>query len=402
MVQHTLSLLLLKIDALVTSFIGVGKYWKLKVTALSCLLVLVFSLPNYQYFFQKDNPLNIPWDYLHEKVKQPLGENKLKLGTNEHNKQYRLTPILIGSIYDTPHKMRIVAFMTLIEHLLGAAFFYLVLRMAYEITQDKLLSSYFCMGFSFLFVGKDFFWDLASWLIPFAYFFILLSMATRNVWIVFLSLSLSFWSDERALLFSPVLFLWWKLTASDKFGRLSVGYLVSVVGYFVVRFVLSTYYIKGTDSYKLHPRETGADYFWCLYEQFHHIPLGLVLPFEGYWIFILMFVIYAFQSRNTPNFKWFLLAFLTFLGAVVVSYSILDTTKSLCLVFPLLFISLKLLQDNESPAFVKNVVIGAVAVSFLFPTYYFKGDYAWMTPIYYEPVKESIGWLLNTFVNKLN
>lgn len=88
-----------------------------------------------------------------------------------------------------------------------------------------------------------------------------------------------------------------------------------------------------------------------------------------------------------------------FLGALVVSFSILDTTKSLTLIFPLLFISLKMLHKTESPVFVKNVVITAVSISFFFPTYYFKGDYAWMSPVYYTPVKESIGWLLNTFVH---
>jgi len=358
----------------------------------------MFSFPNYYYFLNSKNH-DYAWDFIHQKVKDPFGENKQRLGTNEHNKQYRLTPILIAGILDTTHKVRVVGLLTLIEHLFGIAFFYLVLKLAYEITADKLISSYFCIGFSFIFLGKDFFWDVSTWLIPFAYFFTLLAVVTRNTPVLFLSLLLGFWSDERTLLFSPILLLWWKLYIPEKFKAFSLVYIANICLYFGVRYYLFTHFIKGTDSYKLHPRSTGADYFWCLYEQFHNIPLGMLLPFEGYWLFLIFFVVYAYKSRQTVDFKWFLLAFITFLGALVVSFSILDTTKSLALIFPLLFITLKMLHKTESPVFVKNVIITAVCISFFFPTYYFKGDYTWMSPVYYTPVKESIGWLLNTFVH---
>lgn len=398
MIQTYLSSLIARSDSLVSSYLLVGRFWKIRVTVVSCFLVLVFSFPNYYYFLKLKNH-DYAWDFIHQKVRNPFGENKERLGTNEHNKQYRLTPVLIAGIFDTIHKIRVIGLLTLIEHLFGFTFFYFILKLGYEITADKLISSYFCLGFSFIFLGKDFFWDVSTWLIPFAYFFTLLAVVTRNTPVLFVSLLLGFWSDERMLLFSPILLLWWKLYVPEKFKGFTWVYTVNIFLYFGVRYYLFTHFIKGTESYKLHPRSTGADYFWCLYEQFHNIPLGMVLPFEGYWLFLIFFVVYAYQSRRSVDFKWFLLAFITFLGALVVSFSILDTTKSLALVFPLLFISLKMLHKTESPVFVKNVVMTAVYISFCFPTYYFKGDYTWMSPIYYTPVKESIGWLLNTFVH---
>ncbi len=398
MIQKALHSLVVRSDNFFLSYITGGKFWQLKVTGFAFFLVLFFSFPNYQYFLSKEN-YDYAWDFNHQKVREPFAENKQRLGTNEHNKQYRLTPILIAQLYNTTHKVQVMAFLTFVEHLLGLLFFYLIIKLAYDITQDKLISTYFCLGFSFLFVGKDFFWDLSTWLIPFAYFFLMLSIFARNSLLLFVSLFFGFWSDERVLLFSPILFLWWKLYLPQKFKAFSLVYFANIFLYVGLRAYLFINYIKGTDSYKLHPRSTGADYFWCLYEQFHHVPLGLMLPFEGYWLFFIFFVIYFYQSRNTANFKWFLLAFVTSLGALTVSFSILDTTKSVALLFPLLFVTLKLLQTTETPIFIKNTVLIAVSISFLFPTYYFKGDYTWMSPVYYTPIKESIGWLLHTFVN---
>ncbi len=390
--------MLVQSDNFISSFLAVGKFWKVRVAAFSCFLILIFSFPNYHYFFSEKNH-DYSWDFIHQKVKDPFGENKQRLGTNEFNKQYRLTPILLAKMFHTTHKLRVIGFLTLAEHLMGGIFFYLALKLAYEITGNKVISSYFCLGFSFLFLGKDFFWDLSSWLIPFAYFFTLITMATRDTRILFLSLFLNFWSDERSLLFSPILFLWWKLYIPHKFNRFSLIYMMSILSYLGSRYYLSSHYIKGLASYALHQRNTGADYFWCLYEQFKFIPLGIALPFEGYWLFILFFLVYVYQNRHTADFKWFLLALVTFLGALIVSFSILDTTKSLALIFPLLFITLKLMHRTETSAFLKNTVMVAFFTSFLYPTYYFKGDFEWMAPIYAKPIREITGYLLNTFAN---
>lgn len=125
MIQTFLSSLIARSDSLVSSYLLVDKFWKIRVTAVSFLLVLFFSFPHY-YYFSNLKYYDYSWDFIHQKVKDPFGENKERLGTNEHNKQYRLTPVLIAGIFDTTHKIRVVGLLTLIEHIFGITFFYLV------------------------------------------------------------------------------------------------------------------------------------------------------------------------------------------------------------------------------------------------------------------------------------
>lgn len=397
MIQESLHHLISKLDS-VTSMLTAGKYWKIKVATLSCLLVLIFSFPQYYHFKNGENPWS-SWAFLQSRIQAPFSKTTAKLGSNEGNKVYRLTPILAAKIYNSNHTLRNIAFLTLIEHLMGFVFFFLMAGVIFKITADKNAATYFTVGLSFLFLGKDFFWDIASWLIPFGYFFMLLAMISRNPLIVFVSLFFGFWSDERLVLLSPLVLLWWRFNADNKaFLKIVIAYFTNFALFLIIRNYLTANYIQSPISFRVYPKDSGVDYFWALYDLLQEIPIGLVFPFEGYWIFIFIFIYLTFKNWKTPRF-WWMMGGLAILGAgFLVSYGVRDSTKGFSMLFPLLMITVKLLSETENPIFIRRICMFAMVVSFVIPTYFYNGGYNWMTPIYYTPLKNALWWGLNALV----
>ena len=397
MIQESLQHLVTRLDT-ATNLITVGSYWKIKIAALSCCLVLFFSFPEYSYFKAGENPWS-SWVFLQDRIQAPFSKSTGKLGSNEGNKVYRLTPILAARLYNSPHTLRNVAFLTLIEHLMGVMFFYLMAGIIFKITNDKNTAAYFTVGLSFLFLGKDFFWDISSWLIPFGYFFMLLAMISRNPVVIFMALFLGFWSDERMVLLSPLILLWWRINTENKdFWKIVVAYFANFTLFFVIRNQLTTNYIQSPISFRVYPKESGVDYFWALYDLLPEIPMGLLLPFEGYWIFIFIFIFLTIKSWKTPRFWWLMGGIAMLGGGFLVSFAVRDSTKGFSMLFPLLMITVKLLAETESPVFIKRLCMAAMLVSFAIPTYFYNGAYNLMTPIYYTPLKNALWWGLNALV----
>ncbi len=397
MIQNGLHSLVLKLDTLTTAFTN-SQYWKLKISILSCVFVLVLSFPEYYHLKDGENPWS-SWNYLQTRIKAPLSKATAKLGSNEGNKVYRLTPIYLAKIYNSSHTLRNVAFLILIEHILGFLFFYLLANLAFTITNDKIITTYFAVGFSFLFIGKDFFWDIASWLIPFGYFFMLLAMVFRNPIIIFFALLFGFWSDERMVLLSPLVILWWRLNTDNKaFIKILAAYITNFVLFFIVRSYIATNYIQSNIAFKVYPKDSGVDYFWALYDLLQEIPLGLVFPFEGYWIFVFIYLYITIKSWNNTKFWWLMGGVGMLAAGFIVSFAVRDSTKGFSMLFPLFIITLKLLTETENKQFIKRICLSATVISFLLPTYFYNGGYNWMTPIYYEPLKKMIWWGLNALV----
>ncbi|HEX8515886.1 MAG TPA: hypothetical protein VF868_06775 [Bacteroidia bacterium] len=100
------------------------------------------------------------------------------------------------------------------------------------------------------------------------------------------------------------------------------------------------------------------------------IPLGLFFVFKLAWVLPLWLVMKSFYKRNYLLLFLIAVMLVCDLVQMVIAY---DVTRMLCLVFPLLLVSIEELR-NEHPEKFTLIMIGIVFVNFLVPQYFMSAD----------------------------
>jgi hypothetical protein len=354
--------------------------WKFKITFLALALSLFFAFPSYQTYLS--GKLNEKWEAVSEQIKAPLATHDNYSNDSHFSKlAFRLTVPMIAHVL---HVDRVGCF--LIQGVFFVLMFYVLLSLAYAVTNDKVLASLILLGFAFMFVGNVLVSDLRAVFDGVAFCFMALTMLNRNFFLVLIFSLLAYFTDERALVASGLILIWFVIrekqldTFSLKdFFRLNAASLALVcswVVYFIGRYLLG--HIFGLKT------STGGTNM--LSHQLNNILFGAWTGLEGFWVLVLLGFLALWIRR------FYVLGFAIVLAMLVVmyiAYSVIDITRSFAYIFPVIFIFLHILSRMENPARLRQYVFLSFLIC-LVPTYYTDGE---GSILYYFPLPFRIAGL---------
>lgn len=366
MEQH-LRLFFDKLYFLAQRFVGTPK-WELKVAIFCFLAVVFFAFPSLEFL----TPGHLTWHVVLNQIDHPFVQYLADSPElHESKRTFRLTvPIIFGLI-----NVKSIAAIYVTQLLATVFFFYLVTCVSYKILDERVSALLISLSFALMYAGQMGVVDTNAKFDGIAVTFLLAAMANRNPILIFLSVTVAAWTDERAVIASSMVFLWWKVQAieADKKFSLKRMLLPDVQSIFVIlalgmylagRFYLSTHY--GLIAVK------GAIGMSVLVKQFNMVLFGLWTGFEGLWIIVFLALTALIYSR-----QYLLVGLMVATGmcSIVVALSVLDVTRSMVYLAPLLFIALQAMSGFFSKEFIRRTLLLCFFVCLLVPTYFGEGAF---------------------------
>lgn len=363
--------------------------WAVSSTVIALVICLFMSYPNIltldAQYVQDSN-----WEAIMQKVDNPLFDllNQYNPRSAAANMNFRLTVPIIAYPFGI---MISPAGMLAIQAGFGVLLLYFVIRTSFRITQDRLTALYMGILVGSIFAGITAFWEVRGRFDGVALCFLLLALTGRNPILILISVFLSGWTDERGLIASSLVFVYYmiepvlmfdKPEVASVFNRRSLSVVAAWVLYFVFRLI-------ATDVIGLRNNgggNLGIDYF---IDEFNNFPMALWTGLEGGWLLTGLAIILLIKLRR------YLSAFLT-LGSIlviaVVAQMVVDKTRSMAYLLPVLFIALLILRQDSILSTRRLCLIGALT-SLVAVNYYAGGEHTiwWIYPFPLQIVRELMG-----------
>jgi hypothetical protein len=355
------------------------KYWYLATTIITVLVILFLTAPSYFALTKAFKPCSDCVDFQDEinRADHLFKPTKYPEYSHMANTQLRITVPVIAKLMGT--RSKIVVF--IIQEIFGISFLLITCLLSYRLTKDKIISAILTLSIGFIYVGKAAFVDVEGLLDSFAYFFLALALFTRNKPLILVSLLLAYFTDERALLSSSLIAIFYFLEFleinKDKinfysFIKARAFYmLLSWILYFTIRFILFKLYGLNNPS-------TGI-----VLPNLHNLAYIFWDGLQGFWLLVVFATLYIIIEK-----RFFILSLLIIAVLVIVisTSMVYDLTRSIAYIFPLIFVSLFLIEKAMNKFQVRKIIILSCLICFLCGDGYF-GVFA--PPRYYRsiPVK---------------
>lgn len=356
------------------------QHWKFYIVSLSVCSILFFSFPYYKRItdeLQQKPDRYLKWQQLKAHAAHPFTQIEAPPNSHQAKLTFRLTmPLLMRAL-----QYNIVAFY-LCQALLGIAFCWILADFSYKQFNNKILAGYITFGVANIYAGASFFVDTLASYDPFAYFFLLAAIAYRNPFSIFFMVQLAAWTDERGLIASCFVYLFWLLNLHDFSKNLNFSSL----------FKFSPQLIAIMGSWLIYLGfRFGLGYFMDLHAPLGHIGLNIFIEniklsaigawtgLEGFWLLIVILTTVLLYTKD-----YLLLLLLTF-GALLISFTamiVYDITRSISHLYLLIPISCYILYRKIGEKELYKVILACAVISFLFPLYFVKDNMTYMEPIY--------------------
>ncbi len=355
----------------------VSRNWKIKSVLTLTFLSLFFASPQFRGYEKTFKEIK-GWQAFHQQREHPFTALNFNEASNAAKRTFRLTvPILAFAFHLNDYA--IIVF----EWLVNILLIYFSLLLFEKITKDKTLALFGTIGFTFIYIGHSGFTDNNAWFDVVAYLFLLLAMLYSNIFLIFIFTFLAAWTDERAVVASFLIFLWWKfneIKTNDfsfssffKLEKKSSTVLFALICYSIIRFLLSK-------VFDLHTPDKGIG-VEVLMNSIHAFPLGLFSALEGFWLLLIVcFVVLLKQKKYSVILSLAAMMFVLLL----IAFSVEDITRSAGYMFPVIFISIAVLVEKISQIEMRKILFVCALVCFLFPSYYYAShDHI---AVWYKPV----------------
>ena len=376
MIAQTLEMAYQKFHAVVEK-ISSSQHWLLYTVILSTALSIFMSFPRKEVYW---NVSDVPqFMGFMEKVEAPFTPLKFEKGSHESKLSFRLTmPVLAHCL-----KMNMAA-IKLFEFFIGILFFYITAKLIYDITSDKIFAFIGTLSTGLVYPGASSFIDLWGTFDGLAYCLLLMSMLSRNPFLILFFVATALFTDERAMPASCFVILFHIKDLQRNFTGLvrslanmsCMAVVAAWIIYLSGRFYLSYFHGLETDK--------GNIGLHLIPLQLNNFPAGLWSGIEGFWIILLLPFIPLIKKRE---YIFALLYFMTILAISALSMSVFDITRSMAYMFPAVFTGLKIISENESKNFIKHMFFCIFLLSLLWPTYFVgsKDELWWFAP--YLPIQ---------------
>jgi len=364
------------------AFLVLGKYWLMKVTVVSILLFIIVdfsgNVSKLVYFknfindYVKQGKLDTPHRIIKAQSEDYFGffksgqSKSIQSYQHEAKMKFRLFLPTIVRILGARHFDVWLYFLTFI---LGFFYIYIVAKISQIIlgkNTDRILVLFFVSGFTNLYAGGgSFVLDIVPYGDFFAFFFLLLSIYTKNPFVIFLCCQCAFWVDERALVNAVFVVLWWIFTPinGNKFSlNLNVRWFavfISGVIYLGIRQYLTMCYQFQEVAYL-------GEFISTFKENLKMLSLRIWTGFDGMWLLIIMALIVLLKEKNYPFLGAFLGSLIASIGFAFIAY---DVNRGISYGFIAILLSLVICKKYLSEKELKYVLIVCFLVSILSPTF---------------------------------
>lgn len=339
------------------------RLWLAWGVVLAIALSLFMSFPRISFFLGNDAQIVDFWPVLERQAADPLamtGEQYKDQSSHDSKLAFRLTLPMIMKVLHIDWRGLLV-----IQFCLGILLLALVGKIAMDLFGDRIVALASVFGVASIYAGKAAFLQLGGMGDAFAYAALTVAVAIRSPAAIIAAIIAASFTDERAVIASPLVVLYWAMRNSDglkpnwfNLQTISAASGILIAG--IIRLVLMF-------GFGLHiPIGAGKDVGFSV------LPLTLpTLQYElphvmaGLWLWPLVACIILVRHR-----WWFsLLAMLGATAAVVgVAALVFDVDRSLAYSLPLLFVAMAIaawakigLQD------LRSIAILGFLVSFAFP-----------------------------------
>lgn len=339
------------------------RLWLLWGVALAVALSLFISFPRISFFLGTDSQIVNFWPVLERQAADPLataGDQYKDHALHDAKLAFRLTLPLTMKVLHVDWRA-----MLAIQYALGILMLWLVGKIAMDLFRDRIVALASVFGVASIYAGKAAFLQLGGMGDAFAFAFLTVAVAFRNPPVIAAAIVAACFTDERAMIVSPLVVLYWAMRNSD--GRkpdwfnlqtITVASAILLAG--AIRLVLMF-------GYGLHiPMGAGKDVgFSVLPLNLPNVQYELPHVLAGLWLWPLVACVILVRNR-----WWFsLLAILGGTGAIVgVSFLVLDVDRSLAYSLPVLFVSMAVAAWAKlGRTDLRSIAILGFLISFAFP-----------------------------------
>lgn len=328
-------------DAVISTFerafglLASRRLWLIWGVAVALVVSLFISFPRISFFLGNDGQIVNFWPVLERQAANPLatvGDQYKDHALHDAKLAFRLTLPLTMKVLHIDWRGLLA-----IQYGLGILMLFLVGKIAMDLFRDRIVALASVFGVASIYAGKAAFLQLGGMGDAFAFAFLTVAVAFRNPLVIFAAVIAACFTDERAVIVSPLLVVYWAMRDSD--GRrpdwfnlqtITVGTSILVAG--IIRLVLMF-------GYGLHiPIGAGNDVgFSVLPINLPNLQYELPHVLAGLWLWPLVACILLVRNR-----WWFsLLAIVGVTGAIVAaSFMVLDVDRSLAYTLPLVYASM--------------------------------------------------------------
>ncbi len=339
------------------------RLWLAWGVALAVAVSLFVSFPRISFFLGNDPQIVNFWPVLERQAANPLtmqADQQKDQALHDAKLAFRLTVPLTMKVLHVDWRA-----MLAIQYGLGFLMLWLVGRIAMDLFRDRIVALASVFGVASIYAGKAAFLQLGGMGDAFAFAFLTVAVAFRHPAIIIPAVIAACFTDERAVIVSPLVVVFWAVRNSDgikpswfNLQTFSVASAILVSG--IIRLVL-------TFGYGLHlPIGSGKDVgFSVLPINLPNLQYELPHVLAGFWLWPLIACILLVRSR-----WWFsLLAILGTTGAIVAaSFMVLDVDRSLAFSLPLVFVSMAVAAWAKlSLKDLRGIAILAFLISFASP-----------------------------------
>jgi len=311
------------------------RLWLAWGVALAIALSLFISFPRISFFLGTDSQIVNFWPVLERQAADPLatsGQQYQDHALHDAKLAFRLTLPLTMKVLHIDWRGLLA-----IQFGLGILMLALVGKIAMDLFGDRIVALASVFGVASIYAGKAAFLQLGGMGDAYAFAFLTVAVAFRSPPVIAAAVIAACFTDERAVIVSPLLVVYWAMRHSD--GRrpdwfnlqtFTVAGAILIAG--VIRLVLMF-------GYGLHiPIGAGKDVgFSVLPLNLPNVQYELPHVLAGLWLWPLVACIILVRNR-----WWFsLLAIAGVTGAIVAaSFMVLDVDRSLAYTLPVVFVSM--------------------------------------------------------------
>lgn len=348
--------------------ITANQYWLLLSALLLVAVAMFFSFPSYGDMNAKE------WEPLFEKAANPFANGSYADGTHAAKLSFRLVlPLVVHYLH-----LNITGVLILLG-IVGMLNLYLVLKLAHNILQDRQQAFIVGLCSALIYFGKCSFTELRGTMFDgLAICFLLSAMLSRYYLATAIFIFLSAWCDERGLIASALVWLYFVIKNDEPvfFKKIFSKQLLSIylawIGYIAVRYVLST-------TYGLHTDAKGVG-LGVLLNQINNIPIGIWSALEGLWLLVIMGGVLLYNHKRYME----LLKYIGISSLILIlGLSVVDITRSVVYIFPVVFIALHLINKYSEKEMLHKLLWYALILCFIYPAYYTGGKSSiwWTYPL---------------------
>ena len=364
------------------------KFWLWQLVFFSVILSLFLAFPPYTLLIDHLSANGVKldaWVFIQNQSQDLFHPKDIDYDIRRENMIFRWFLPLLSFI--TGHNIVLIL---LFQAVLGILFLYKTGKYIYDISRDKIVTAFFILSLSNIFVSVWAFADIHGYGDGFAWFFLLTALLSRNPAIIFLCLQAAFFTDERAVVAGGYLLLWWMVTKAWEqndfslktlvknafLGQSTVVWIAWIV-YFVIR-----HYVQITYFPNHHYSTIGTP---VLFADAHRNGLGSSIwaAFEGTWLIMFAAALGLYLTK-----RYLLLLSLIIGFAVLVATGIYvhDIDRALSYGFPFLLISMFILLRVASISSIRIILFFTmiICVSHLQVFYMGYNKILWLEPL---PVK---------------